>query len=100
MITWDIINLERDIVTGLVTKAYWRVSAASYTYIADCQGICELERSDTFIPYSELTEDQVITWIKSKIDVETIEAEATAKLEIKKNLTSQHGIPWVLPPAA
>ena len=54
---------------------------------------------DNFIEYNDLTEEQVIGWVKNKLGdtkVVEIEAQASAKLEEKLNPTSETVLifPW------
>ena len=46
----------------LVVGVYWRVTATQDDLTAAATGIRNLTRSDSFIAYEELTEQQVLNW--------------------------------------
>jgi hypothetical protein len=57
-------------------------------------GTVGFERGESFIAYDSLTEAQVITWVKDKLDVDAIEASLAAQIESLKNPTTATGTPW------
>jgi hypothetical protein len=65
-ITWSIDKLQVTSVqngkTHVVVKAFWRCEIVDGDLSAARVGICELTPGDTFIPYSLLTEQQVLDW--------------------------------------
>ena len=93
-ITWTIAQLDRQTSDGLVTTAHWRVDAVDGEYSAGSYGTVGFERGDTFIAYDSLTEAQVISWVKDKLDVEEIEASLTAQIAANKAPTTAVGVPW------
>ena len=92
--TWTIAQLGRETADGLVTVAHWRVDAIDGEHSAGSYGSVGFERGDTFNAYEELTESQVIAWVKEKLDVEAMEASLAAQIEAKKNPTTAVGVPW------
>jgi hypothetical protein len=93
-ITWTISQLDRKTSDGLVTTAHYTVNAVDGEHTAGSYGTVGFERGDTFIAYESLTEAQVITWVKDKLEVAEIEASLTAQIEAKKNPTTATGVPW------
>lgn len=93
-ITWKIAQLERQTSDGLVTTAHWRCTATDGDLSASNYGTVGFERGDTFIAYDSLTEAQVITWVKDKLDVESIEAGLQSHIESQKNPVTATGVPW------
>jgi hypothetical protein len=57
-------------------------------------GTTSHERGEDFTPYVDLTEDQVIGWVKATLDEPAIEASLAAQIEAKKNPTTATGVPW------
>lgn len=61
---------------------------------AGTYGTTSHERGEDFTPYVDLTEDQVIGWVKATLDEPAIEASLAAQIEAKKNPTTATGVPW------
>jgi hypothetical protein len=93
-ITWTIAQLDRQTSDGLVTTAHWRVDAVDGDYSAGSYGTVGFERGETFIPYDNLTQEEVIGWVKDKLDASEIEASLTAQIAAKKTPTTETGVPW------
>jgi hypothetical protein len=105
MATWTIANLERDIATGGVTIAHWRVTAEetvgtgddAVTYTASAYGTCGFTPdadADDFVAYDSLTEATVLGWVHAEVDQSATEASLTANIEAQKNPVSADGMPW------
>ena len=93
-ITWTISQLDRQTSDGLVTSAHWRADAVDGDYSAGSYGSVGFERGTSFIAYDSLTEAQVITWVKDKLEVADIEAGFTAQIAAQKAPTTAAGVPW------
>ena len=101
MADWSIANLERDIATGGVTIAHWRVTAeetvGDVTYTASAYGTCGFTPdadADDFVAYNDLTEEVVMGWVHAEVDQNATEASLTANIEGQKNPVSADGMPW------
>lgn len=93
-ITWSIDNLDRQTTDGLVTTAHWRVSAVDGEHTAGAYGSVGFTRGDDFIPFEELTEAQVLAWVKAQLEVEQIEAALAQIIAEQKLPTKVSGTPW------
>lgn len=93
-ITWKINQLERQAEDGLVTVAHYDVSAVDGDYTARVYGTVSFERSDTFIEFEHLTERDVLSWVKSKLDPAAVEQALAAQIDAQKNPPILHGTPW------
>jgi len=105
MATWTIANLERDIATGGVQVAHWRVTESetvgsgddAVTYTASAYGTCsftpDADAAD-FIAYADLTESTVLGWVHAEVSQSDTEAALTANIEAQKNPVSADGMPW------
>lgn len=93
-ITWTIDNLDRQTSDGLVTTCHWRVSAVDGEHSAGAYGSVGFQRGDDFTPFEQLSEAQVIGWVKSQLDVEQIEAALAQIIAEQKNPTKVSGTPW------
>ena len=93
-IVWTIDNLDRQTSDGLVITAHWRVNAVDGEHTASAYGSVGFQRGDDFTPFEQLTEAQVIGWVKSQLDVEQIEAALAQIIAEQKNPTKVSGTPW------
>ena len=66
--TWQINTLERELADVYVKKAIYRVNGADGTYSFRATGEVDLPKPGTLKPYADLTEDEVIGWVKARID--------------------------------
>jgi hypothetical protein len=101
MATWTIANLERDIATGGVQVAHWRVTESETvgddTFTASAYGTCGFTPdadADDFVAYDSLTEEVVMGWVHAEVDKDATEAALTANIEAQKNPVSADGMPW------
>ena len=103
--TWKINTLERDTSDGYVFTAHYSVVGISDTlnpegnpYNSGAYGSIGLERPDTLIPYADLTEEQVIGWVKQKLggDAKVAEIEAQLEARIAELISPSkiNGVPW------
>ena len=105
-ITWSINNLERELADGYVFTAHYSVDAVSSSfdpegnpYRQGAYGSVALERPEgDLIPFDQLTQDQVIGWVKEKIGgdekVAEIEQALTDRLAEVISPTRINGVPW------
>lgn len=96
-ISWNIANLERETSDGYVFTAHYTIDANDGTYSAGAYGSIGLERPETLIPYSDLTKELVVGWVKDKLgteQVEAIEAALQAQLDEQHAPSKASGIPW------
>lgn len=95
---WGINTLERETDDGFVFTAHYTVNADDGTYTSGAYGSIGFERPDNLIPYNQLTEDTVISWVKEALGGDEKVAEIEAALQ--KQLDEQHaptksaGVPW------
>ena len=96
-ITWSVAALDRETADGFVYTAHYRVDAADETYKSGAYGSESFERPETLIPYSDLRESDVISWIKDKLTAEKvteIEAALQAQIDEQRTPTKASGLPW------
>jgi len=97
--TWNIAQLERETTDGYVYTAHWTVNATETmedkTYTASSYGSIGLERpEEDFIPFEDLTEELVVSWIQEKLDVETHETSLQSQIDEQKTPSKLSGVPW------
>jgi len=95
--TWAIANLERETADGFVFTAHYTVNAKDDTYSAGAYGSLGFERPDNLIPFADLTEDEVVSWVKEALGadkVTEVEAALQNQLNQQRNPTQAAGVPW------
>lgn len=102
--TWKIHTLERLSNDGTVTKVFWELEGKRSTeennfYLANVSGSAGLFPPDPnqFIPYTELTSDIVLDWLKKTIgdaEIQRLENNIKVKLELLENPVKKIGVPW------
>lgn len=98
--TWNIANLERETQDGYVFVVHYTVNAVSedQVYRSSAYGSLGLERPEgDLIPFSELTEEVVVGWVKDKFGEEKvteIEAALQAQLDEQRAPSKAAGLPW------
>ena len=104
--TWSINTLERELADGYVYTAHYSVNAVSSSldpqgnnYSQGAYGSVGLERPEgDLIAFEDLTQDQVIGWVKEKLGgdekIAEIEAALQARLDEVMTPTKINGVPW------
>jgi hypothetical protein len=96
-VTWKIANLERETEDGYVFCAHYTVNADDGTYTSGAYGSIGFERPDNLIPFSQLTEETVVGWVKEKFGEEKvaeIEAALQSQIDEQKHPSKAAGVPW------
>ena len=98
-VNWRIANLERETADGVVFTAHYTIDANDGTYSAGAYGSIGLERPDQegMIPFSEITEEICVGWVKEKLTEEKvaeIEAALQSQLDEQHAPTKAAGLPW------
>ena len=95
---WKIAQLERKTNDGFVFAAHYTVNADNGVYTSGAYGSLGLERpEDEMIPFSQLTEEIVVQWVKGKFGEEKvaeIEAALQAQIDEQQSPTKAAGVPW------
>jgi len=109
--TWSVTNMQHTDADGGVFLVYWSMVAQSDgtpSYSASEGGKlrCEYDASSSsYIPYADLTEDNVLGWVyNSLIEGEETAEEAKARIEtdrtgkvqgqIDRAVSQSSGVPW------
>jgi len=98
---WRILTLERHSSDGLVITAHWEAIKESEGKQARVYGSIGLPIKDpsdpSFIPFDELTEDVVLSWVDAALGAEQVaayEANLDAQLDALINPPVLTGMPW------
>ena len=95
--TWRIANLERETADGFVFTAHYIVSAKDGAYTAGAYGSVSFERPISLVPYSSLTETQVLEWVKQKLGddaIDNMKNVLIAQLNEQRKPSKETGTPW------
>ena len=84
--TWQVNTLQRELADGYVNKVIYRVNGEDGTYKFRATGEVDLPKPDTLIPYADLTESQVLGWVKAKLDADN--AGTVAKISNLESLST------------
>ena len=85
-VTWTISTLERNTDDGVVV-AHWRASDADGEHSGSSYGTCGFTPDSTaegYTPYADVTEAQVIGWVKADVDADAIEASIASQIADSK----------------
>lgn len=96
---WTIANLERNASDGGVIVAHWRVSAHGDGFSKAAYGTVNFTPVATapdFVPYEQLTEADVLSWVWGQSDGwrERVEAALAGQIANAKAPKTQYGTPW------
>jgi len=99
-VTWTISTLERNTDDGVVV-AHWRASDSEVvgedTHSGSSYGTCGFTPdadADGYTAYADITEAQVIEWVKADVDADAVEASIAAQIADSKAPAITAGVPW------
>lgn len=102
--TWEVNTCVRATADGYVSRVIYRVDATDGTYKTRATGEVNLAKPETLVPYKDLTQEQVIGWIKAEVEAQAaaengptvaeIEAALEAQITEQKTPTTAVGNPW------
>ena len=90
---WIISDLVAKIQDGelsnIIETVHWRYQATDGAHTVDVYGSVGLEAPDaeSFKPFEEVTEADVISWLEAKLDVEAMQSGLDAQLDAIANPT-------------
>jgi hypothetical protein len=92
--TWKISQLDRNTADGFVTTAHWRADAIDGENSASAYATVSWPEGTPIIPYANLTEATVLSWVWESVDKEATEASLAAQIALLKNPVKATGTPW------
>ena len=92
--TWKISTLDREVSNGFVTTAHWTCTAVDGEHSASAYATVSWAEGTPAIPYANLTEAEVLSWVWESVDKESTEASLAAQIALLKNPVSASGTPW------
>lgn len=80
----------------VVFTAHWDLTATDGEYsgrVYGSQGITH-DASEPFTPFADLTEEQVVGWVKAQLDTKAIEENLANQIAEQKAPKQASGLPW------
>jgi hypothetical protein len=93
---WTIQQLDRLTSDGFVVTVHYNVSATDGTYSANTYGTVGYQEQpgETYVPYADLTEPQVVGWVQNSLGKDTVEASLQSQINAQINPVQESGLPW------
>lgn len=87
---WNVVQLEAYAESNVVFAVHWRLDGGDGEYAGSVYGCANVPTAPdgSFTPYDELTQDQVIGWVKASLGQEQIallEANVAAQIDEQAN---------------
>ena len=99
-VTWTISTLERNTDDGVVV-AHWQASdsetVGEVEHTGSSYGTCGFTPdadADGYTAYADITEAQVIGWVKADVDADAVEASIASQIADSKAPAITTGVPW------
>jgi hypothetical protein len=99
MTIWTIANLDRETADGFVTTAHWTASQVDGEFSASTYSTVSFTKEDgiNYVPYADLTEADVVEWVKASLGEEgvaAVDAALAANIAEQKAPKVATGTPW------
>jgi hypothetical protein len=98
---WKITDLERELLDGYVFRVYWELTPDFEGTGSSFSGSLELQRPDDLISYENLTEELVVSWVKSSLGEDEVNK---LEMNLRNHIQNQNiepknsnGLPWSTP---
>lgn len=92
--TWQVSQTDYDIATGFIFCAHWQCNAVDGDYTASIYSTVSWQAGTPTIPYANVTEAEVLSWVWESVDKDATEAALAQNIELQKNPVVAQGTPW------
>lgn len=94
---WAITQMERKSLDGFVVTVYYTVTATDGDYTAQSGGAANFKQQpdESYTPYDQLTEQQVLGWVQNAVGKDATEASLQTQIDLQKVPVKEYGMPWV-----
>jgi hypothetical protein len=94
---WSVSQMDRLTSDGFVITVHYTVSAVEDTYSANTYGTIGYtqEPGETYTPYVDLMQAQVVGWVQTSLGQSNVEASLQGQIDLQKNPVQATGLPWV-----
>jgi len=98
MITWTITSMESQPTTGIVVSANWLCAGEQDGFTASLSGTSVFPSpGENYVPYSQLTQDEVLNWVWTDGGVDKVNTEASVNNALQAQINPpvvQQPLPW------
>lgn len=95
---WSVLNLDRRTSDGFIQVAHWQCTGTDGDLTSSVYATCSFEDGDINIPYTNVTEADVLNWIwAGGVDKDATEAAVQAQIDLQLNPPVISGTPWAQP---
>jgi hypothetical protein len=93
---WQVVQMNRLTSDGFVVTVHYNVSATEGDYTASTYGTVSFteQPDESYTPYADLTQEQVVGWVQDALNKDTVEASLAGQIEALKHPTQATGLPW------
>jgi hypothetical protein len=93
---WTIPQMDRLTSDGFVVTVHYRVDAVDGDYSSSTYGTVGYNQQpeETYTPYDQLTEAQVVGWVQTSMGKDTVELSLQSQIDAQKNPVQVSGTPW------
>jgi len=93
---WQINQMDRLTSDGFVVTVHYTVSAVDGEYQASTYGTTGYTQTEgsTYVPFDQLTQEQVIGWVQTSLGKDTVEASLQTQIDALQNPVQESGLPW------
>jgi len=92
--TWTITQTDYLVSDGFITTAHWTATAVDGDYTASIYSTVSWQAGTPTIPYANVTEAEVLSWVWESVDKDATEAALAQNIELQKNPVVATGTPW------
>lgn len=92
--TWNLVELRRLATNGFVVQIHYDVVAQKDDLKANQIGVVEYKQKGQFIPFEQLTKNDVEQWLFASINKAAIEQQLSDELTQKEQNKMISGFPW------
>jgi len=93
---WQVVQTNYNTIDKFITTVHYTVNAVDGEFTASTYGtVGYTQEYKSYKPYADLTQAEVIGWVKDSLGQATVEEALAAQIEAQKNPVQQSGLPWV-----
>jgi hypothetical protein len=91
---WVVTQTDYETATGFITCAHWTATAVDGDYTASIYSTASWQAGTPTIPYTSVTEAEVLNWVWESVDKQATEDALAANIALQKNPVTATGTPW------
>jgi len=92
--TWKITQTDYLTADGFISTAHWTCTAVDGDYTASIYSTASWQAGTPVIPYSSVTEAEVLNWVWETVDKQATEDALAVNIALQKNPVTATGTPW------